>query len=319
MCCRGDEVQRSLELLDRVLSEFDDLENGNAGGEGGARAPVPQPAPGHVSSSTPEDESPSLGGHQSEDDGYMSMNGRRAKFVLSFRPVPDEGGDLPPTPDPPPDPPPPVAAPDFPPPPEEAERIISTLLPRVSPGNSAKRSGSRRGRAFLSAMALEDQLGSRVTTATQTTLVSHPPGTPPLLAARDRSPLTRDPLLQPKSRHQRPHAWESAQRFGSLPYWLPLPPRTVPGAVERHREVRRRGSGEEPCLDELTDDANFSEDSLEELLPPPPASKRSSIAWEVPLDDADPLLTPGSTKVVGRRRRRSGDHSSKWVAPFAFP
>ncbi|XP_069677204.1 ras-associated and pleckstrin homology domains-containing protein 1 [Periplaneta americana] len=285
----GDEVQRSLELLDRVLSEFDDLENGNAGGEGGARAPVPQPAPGHVSSSTPEDESPSLGGHQSEDDGYMSMNGRRAKFVLSFRPVPDEGGDLPPTPDPPPDPPPPVAAPDFPPPPEEAERIISTLLPRVSPGNSAKRSGSRRGRAFLSAMALEDQLGSRVTTATQTTL--------------------------PKSRHQRPHAWESAQRFGSLPYWLPLPPRTVPGAVERHREVRRRGSGEEPCLDELTDDANFSEDSLEELLPPPPASKRSSIAWEVPLDDADPLLTPGSTKVVGRRRRRSGDHSSTGSIP----
>lgn len=28
-CCRSDEVQRSLELLDSVLSEFDDLENGN--------------------------------------------------------------------------------------------------------------------------------------------------------------------------------------------------------------------------------------------------------------------------------------------------
>ncbi|KAJ9583734.1 hypothetical protein L9F63_021922, partial [Diploptera punctata] len=199
---------------------------------------------------------------------------------------------------------------------QQSEEIILTLL--VSPGNSAKRSSVRRGRAFLSAMTLEDRqlAGSRVTTATQTTL--------------------------PKTRHQRPYGWETGTnlppfhlqepfRFGSLPYdgalqyarfpppWLqrpgPLPPRTLPGAIERHREVRRR----EPCpplrtLDELTDDdrANFSDDSLEELLPPPPASKRNSIAWEVPLgvDDSDPLLTPGSTKVVGRRRRRSGEHSS---------
>jgi hypothetical protein len=44
----------------------------------------------------------------------------------------------------------------------------------VSPGNSAKRSVVRRGKAFLSAMTLEDRrlTGSRVTTATQTTLVS---------------------------------------------------------------------------------------------------------------------------------------------------
>ena len=168
-------------------------------------------------------------------------------------------------------------------------------------------------------------------------------------------------FVQPKTRHLRPYGWETGTsvppfhlqeppnpqlRFGSLPYdgalqyahfpppWLlrpgPLPPRTLPGAIERHREVRRRGSGdggdgsgcggEEPCpplrtLDELTDDdhANFSDDSLEELLPPPLTSKRNSIAWEVPLgvDDTDPLLTPGSTKVVGRRKRRSGDHSSK--------
>lgn len=71
-------------------------------------------------SSTPEDESPSLGGHQSEDDGYMSMNGKKTKFALSFKPVTeapvhqeivaDEN--------------------DFPPPPEEAERLIATLLPR---------------------------------------------------------------------------------------------------------------------------------------------------------------------------------------------
>jgi hypothetical protein len=132
-----------------VLSEFDDLENSSLGEGEAARsrgAPAPPPAaaeaPGHVSS-TPEDESPSLGGHQSEDDGYMSMNGRRAKFVLSFRPVPDEGQalELPPAPEPPPDPPPTEMA-DFPPPPEEAERIISTLLPRyvVIPGDLSIRS-----------------------------------------------------------------------------------------------------------------------------------------------------------------------------------
>ena len=44
----------------------------------------------------------------------------------------------------------------------------------VSPGNSAKRSSTRRDRTFLNAMTLEDGCfgGSRVTTATQTTLVS---------------------------------------------------------------------------------------------------------------------------------------------------
>ena len=60
-------------------------------------------------------------GHQSEDDGYMSMNGRKAKMALvALRPVPDC-----------PEPQDPAAAPaqEFPPPPEEAERIISTLLP----------------------------------------------------------------------------------------------------------------------------------------------------------------------------------------------
>lgn len=60
-------------------------------------------------------------GHQSEDDGYMSMNGRKAKMALvALRPVPDcpepqdSAG---------------VSTQEFPPPPEEAERIISTLLP----------------------------------------------------------------------------------------------------------------------------------------------------------------------------------------------
>lgn len=57
-CChfRGtDDVEKSLELLDKVLSEFEEeTENSPPG----------------------EPESPSQG-HQSEDDGYMSMNGRR--------------------------------------------------------------------------------------------------------------------------------------------------------------------------------------------------------------------------------------------------
>lgn len=60
-------------------------------------------------------------GHQSEDDGYMSMNGRKAKMALvALRPVPDC---------PEPQEPAGVSTQEFPPPPEEAERIISTLLP----------------------------------------------------------------------------------------------------------------------------------------------------------------------------------------------
>lgn len=78
-------------------------------------------------STTPDDESPSLG-HQSEDDGYMSMNGRKTKFNLAFRPLnevpihqeqqPNSPTIQPGDPD------------DFPPPPEEAQRLIATLLPK---------------------------------------------------------------------------------------------------------------------------------------------------------------------------------------------
>lgn len=51
------EVEKSLELLDKVLSEFEEEQDAKT------QAVV-------------EPESPSQG-HQSEDDGYMSMNGRR--------------------------------------------------------------------------------------------------------------------------------------------------------------------------------------------------------------------------------------------------
>lgn len=76
---------------------------------------------------TPDDESPSMG-HQSEDDGYMSMNGRKQprRLALSFRPLaeapamPQQQIVQPGDPD------------DFPPPPEEAQRLIATLLPRLA-------------------------------------------------------------------------------------------------------------------------------------------------------------------------------------------
>lgn len=86
-----------------------------------------------------------------------------------------------------------------------------------------------------------------------------------------------------------------------------LPPRTLAGSMERHREVCR-GSPEDSeenfkaTTSKSNDEDHFSDDSLEEAFPPPPPavstpSKRNSIAWEVSLDGDDPLLTPGSTKV----------------------
>ncbi|XP_017888856.1 dentin sialophosphoprotein isoform X2 [Ceratina calcarata] len=483
----GDDVQRSIELLDKVLSEYDEHEaEGEGGGGAGSGAGV-----GDCGSTTeptialtPDDESPSLG-HQSEDDGYMSMNGRKAKMALvALRPVPDcpEPQDLAG-----------ISGQEFPPPPEEAERIISTLLPMVSPSNSSKRSSHSSGRRSGRQQWMEDSIrcGNDSAVTTQTTL--------------------------PKTRHQRPYGWENGtgernsrlveppsppSKFASLPYdgkvsfgWIP--PRTNPTTVEKHREVRRRSSEEEElegngknhhrqsyekdrastrsrkqrqsneitksssvedrllmnheeseqsgarrrndsdssedrfsrnseserssiprsssvsverfsmratcgssdfsranstsnerfnsdfsiavasassndrvsmptsdpfsirnldfvsfslptradsnerfsaptsdrCSEERYSDVfstrnsdfstrnstdfrtqseeeRFSDDSLEELLPPPPAiSKRHSIAWEVSLED-DPLYAPGSTKVIGRRRRKSSDVSS---------
>ena len=53
--CAPEDVEKSLEVLDKVLSEFEEPDS---------LPPIIEP------------ESPSQG-HQSEDDGYMSMNGRR--------------------------------------------------------------------------------------------------------------------------------------------------------------------------------------------------------------------------------------------------
>lgn len=106
-----DDVEKSLELLDKVLSEFEEEQEV-------IHAPV-------------EPDSPSQG-HQSEDDGYMSMNGRRAKFVPDFQPTDEANVPLHPLPVPP-------DGKYSPPSPEEADRIISNLLPRISPTSSPTR------------------------------------------------------------------------------------------------------------------------------------------------------------------------------------
>ncbi|XP_017786394.1 PREDICTED: uncharacterized protein LOC108569380, partial [Nicrophorus vespilloides] len=327
-----DDVQRSIELLDRVLSEFDDVENANQVQNipmsGSASTPhLQQQASTPINAlSTPEDESPSLG-HQSEDDGYMSMNGRKAKFNLAFKPlteVPVHQEVIPGDPN------------DFPPPPEEAQRLIATLLPKVSPAHSSKRNGNK----------------PRTSPITQPRIETIPPPqrfqnhefTPVVNGLPEKHSATQTTL--PKTRHQRPFGWENdfivhplpppGYRFGSLPFQhgvYPLtsptrvPPRTVPSAAEKHREVRRRGSEDTLSCDlddqqplrtlrELGDDEHFSDDSLEEMLPPPPpVNKRASIAWEVPIDNEDGFMTPGSTKVIGRRRHKSGSQSSTSSIP----
>ena len=169
-------MQKSLDLLDRVLSEFDDFETSSTGDADYSQSTATIPAVGSgnaddrtfISDSkggkeinvgnqgnSPEDESPcgsGQGGHQSEDDGYMSMNGRKAKLMLmststgsgsttSSNEFTNGDGDA--TSSTPDTPPPQLPlydraaarmrqpnGNDFPPPPEEAERIISTLLPR---------------------------------------------------------------------------------------------------------------------------------------------------------------------------------------------
>lgn len=139
-------MQRSLDLLDRVLSEFDDFDNPDVA-DRSQTGVVEAEVSSLKSCSTPEDESPSgFGGHQSEDDGYMSMNGRKAKLLLTASSskefASEANGDNVTTPGTPP----PLFARnmnrlrnqkvgDFPPPPEEAERIISTLLPRFVRSN----------------------------------------------------------------------------------------------------------------------------------------------------------------------------------------
>ncbi|XP_065164695.1 LOW QUALITY PROTEIN: uncharacterized protein [Atheta coriaria] len=331
-----DDVQRSIELLDRVLSEFDDVENANQVQNiqqisGTATTPQQVATTAVNASTTPDDESPSLG-HQSEDDGYMSMNGRKAKFNLAFKPlteVPMHQED------------PNVVLPepnDFPPPPEEAQRIISNLLPKVSPAHSAKRNANKPRTSPITQMAAREV---RVETIPppqrfQNEIIIN--------GAQMTSHNTTTQTTLPKTRHQRPYGWESNEchplpppgyRFGSLPFQhgvYPLtsptrvPPRTVPSVLERHREVRRRGSEdnlssdlEEPGLrplSELADDEHFSDDSLEEMLPPPPlVNKRASVAWEVPLDNDETYGTPGHAKVIGRRRRKSGSQSSTSSIP----
>ncbi|KAL3280692.1 hypothetical protein HHI36_003929, partial [Cryptolaemus montrouzieri] len=342
-----DDVQRSIELLDRVLSEFDDVENANqvqniqqltsSTSTPQLRQLSQNSTASNVSSTTPDDESPSLG-HQSEDDGYMSMNGRKPKFNLAFKPLPEvpvhhENACLSPIHPPGED--------DFPPPPEEAQRLIATLLPKVSPVHRPKTNNSKNRGFPLT------QLPTRIETIPPPQKFQNVSESPSLVNGLPDPIHSATQTTLPKTRHQRPYGWENndfhlnppppppGYRFGSLPFQhvgypitspTRVPPRTVPTALERHREVKRRISEDNLSSDleeaglrplsEMADDEHFSDDSLEEILPPPPptCNKRASIAWEVPLDD-EALLTPGSTKVIGRRRRKSGSFSSTSSIP----
>ncbi|XP_049822846.1 uncharacterized protein LOC109594264 isoform X2 [Aethina tumida] len=353
-----DDVQRSIELLDRVLSEFDDVENANQVQniqQITTSTSTPQlrnenNTPNSSTNtaainSTPDDESPSLG-HQSEDDGYMSMNGRKAKFNLGFKalaeiPVHHETiqqvqtvGNIIDINDYPPD--------DFPPPPEEAERLIATLLPNISPSHKPKSTSRNKGFQM-------SQLPVRMDTIPPPQKFQNIGDYNPIINGLPDPIHTATQTTLPKTRHQRPYGWENndftlsppppppGYRFGSLPFQHGMYPLTSPtrgpqrispsqrisqrSSMERRREVKRSCSEDLSSdtednvlrpLSELADDEHFSDDSLEEMLPPPPpnCNKRASIAWEVPLDD-DPLLRP----VIGRRRRKSGSCSSTSSIP----
>ncbi|XP_012257169.2 uncharacterized protein LOC105686691 isoform X2 [Athalia rosae] len=285
----GDDVQRSIELLDKVLSEYDENEVEGDGGAGGENCgSSTEPSIGI----TPEDESPSLG-HQSEDDGYMSMNGRKAKMALvALRPVPDCPEPQDTNAD--------SFVAEFPPPPEEAERLISTLLPMVSPSSSTKRSSqsssSRRSGRQQWIAAMEDhKLHGHVAT-TQTTL--------------------------PKTRHQRPYGWENGvaepfrfadppsppSKFASLPYdgkvsfnWIP--PRTNPAAVEKHREVRRRSS--EAILDQQQRRTSADKDRASLLR----KQRQNEIVKSSSVEDRLLMNRNRSAESEARRRRNDSDSS----------
>nr|XP_040239802.2 mucin-5AC isoform X1 [Anopheles coluzzii]XP_040239804.2 mucin-5AC isoform X1 [Anopheles coluzzii]XP_040239805.2 mucin-5AC isoform X1 [Anopheles coluzzii] len=131
-----DDVEKSLELLDKVLSEFEEEPD---------RTNHLNHHHHHHHHPAVEPDSPSQG-HQSEDDGYMSMNGRRAKFVPDFQPTDEATAPTHPQPSSQHGQlqqqhslPVPTDESYSPPSPEEAERIISNLLPRISPNTSPKR------------------------------------------------------------------------------------------------------------------------------------------------------------------------------------
>ncbi|XP_060516560.1 uncharacterized protein LOC132696039 isoform X2 [Cylas formicarius] len=276
----------------------------------------------------------------------MSMNGRKQpKFNLAFKPLAEvpvhhENTNSSSTTMHPGNPN------DYPPPPEEAQRLIATLLPIVSPGHRPKSVIPKYHNKMPKTRLPQTKIPLRTDTIPPPQRFQNSPNLNGVQGPVHSATATQTTL--PKTRHQRPYGWESNEfilnpppppsgfRYGSLPYQhglYPLtsptrvPPRTIPTALERHREVRRHGSEDNLSSDleetnnlrplsELADDEHFSDDSLEDALPPPPplCNKRSSIAWEVAFDD-EALLTPGSTKVIGRRRRKSGSHSSTSSIP----
>ncbi|CRK94373.1 CLUMA_CG007882, isoform B [Clunio marinus] len=294
-----DEVEKSLELLDKVLSEFEEEQENSPAGE---------------------PESPSQG-HQSEDDGYMSMNGRRAKFVPDFQPTEEVAQPaLSTQPNVPPD------EKLSPPTPEEAERIISHLLPRISPSttqgelnnsampciefkfinnnNSIRSSNISFGTKYPMNVESEasSALNSIVSTNAplQTTLPKTRPATvvPSRYASLPSSntPRNLEHEHHPggnvyigrnfigigindvhnavlKSGARMPETIVNEHPVTIYPGPLPqkrVPPRTLPGSIERHREVcRKNPSSDHSSSSTSSSSSQELKSPIKELTTPP--------------------------------------------------
>ncbi|XP_070500602.1 uncharacterized protein [Chironomus tepperi] len=326
-----DEVEKSLELLDKVLSEFEEQDSIQANAE---------------------PESPSQG-HQSEDDGYMSMNGRRAKFVPDFLPTEENAtshstlasttstttittvhpGDVP------------HNEKFSPPTPEEAERIISHLLPHISPSttqgdlnisampciefkfnnnnNNILTSNLSFGTKFSSIVESEasSTLNSLVSTNAphQTTLPKTRPATVfpsryASLPSSTQKPIESD-QQQPgniyigrdfigirindvhnavlKSGARMPETIVNEHPVTIYPGPLPqkrVPPRTLPGSIERHRDVCRKN----PSSDLSSSSSQELKSPIKELTSPMKSNNNGFI-----LENDDFIKRPKSPMSIG--------------------
>ncbi|XP_050087410.1 mucin-5AC isoform X2 [Anopheles aquasalis] len=237
-----DDVEKSLELLDKVLSEFEedgpDRMNHNLHHHQHHHHHHNHHHNHHHAAVEPD--SPSQG-HQSEDDGYMSMNGRRAKFVPDFQPtdeaiaplqhpqeqqqqqghdqqlqdpseqqhqqqqqhlqlqqqhslqIPTDGSYSPPSP-------------------EEAERIISNLLPRISPTTSPKRrQTSENGQTEWRSSHQSSRTSDAISIGMESDNSSD--NKPP--SSREETIITKSPTQTTLPKTRPPNAMP--QRYASLP------------------------------------------------------------------------------------------------------
>ncbi|XP_035914926.1 mucin-5AC isoform X3 [Anopheles stephensi] len=210
-----DDVEKSLELLDKVLSEFEeepDLTNH-----------LNHHHHHHHHHPAVEPDSPSQG-HQSEDDGYMSMNGRRAKFVPDFQPTDEATAPTHPQvlqlPSHQPQQqqqqqqqhslPVPTDESYSPPSPEEAERIISNLLPRISPNTSPKRrAAAENGQTEWRSRNQSIRTSDAISIGDSDTSGDNKP------SSHDETIITKSPTQTTLPKTRPPNAMP--QRYASLP------------------------------------------------------------------------------------------------------